>query len=199
MTKFEFDITSATAILESQHLAREEMLVTSRKVIQLASKSIRSTHRKELDKAKELNTQAKELLDSSAENMDQFPAIAANSIYYDAQKEYTEACVTLAIISRYPIPTCSDLEVDAAAYINGIVEAASELRRSVLDCLRNDEFAQAEELLDVMDDVYSLVVTVDYPDALTHGLRRTTDTYRAVLERTRGDVTTAVVFNKARP
>jgi translin len=84
------------------------------------------------------------------------------------------------------------------AYLNGMAEAASELRRQVLDCLRADEVTEAERLLGVMDDVYAVLITVDYPDALTGGLRRTTDALRAVLERTRGDVTTAIVAARLR-
>lgn len=198
MAEFDFDIAESVSVLESQHVAREAMLVASRKVIQLASKSIRSTHRSEHDQAKALNVQGRELLDSCGPQMQKFPGIAANSMFYDAQKEYTEACVTAAIIVGQEIPTRDELNVEPAAYINGIVEAASELRRSVLDSLRNDNIERANQLLDVMDDVYSVAVSVDYPDALTHGLRRTTDAFRAVLERTRGDVTTAAVFLRAR-
>ena len=91
------------------------------------------------------------------------------------------------------MPTAAELGVDVQPYLNGMAEAASELRRQVLDCLRRDEGAEAERLLGLMDDVYGMLVTVDYPDALTGGLRRSTDALRAVLERTRGDVTTAIV------
>lgn len=196
--KIQFDISQAVEILQLQHNAREKMLAQSRKVIQLSSTSIRSTHRGELEKAADINREARELLLSCEDQMEKFPGIAANSIFYDAQKEYCEACTTLAIISGDEIPTMQQLSVEPAAYINGLVEAASELRRTVLDLLRNDDISRAEELLVVMDDVYSLAISVDFPDALTHGLRRTTDAFRAVLERTRGDVTTATVFLRAR-
>jgi translin len=96
------------------------------------------------------------------------------------------------------LTTRDELGVSAAAYINGAVEAASELRRYVLDCLRNDKMDEAETMLEKMDEVYGVAISIDYPDALTHGLRRTTDAFRAVLERTRGDVTTAAVFLRAR-
>lgn len=199
MTEINFDISDSVSILESQHNAREQMLVSSRKVIQLASKSIRCTHRGEFDLAQELNIQGRQLLDGCETSMQEFPGIAANSIFYDAQKEYVEACVTVALIKRADVPTRQVLNVEPAAYINGIIEAASELRRSVLDLLRNDEIDRASDLLEVMDSVYTMAVSIDFPDALTHGLRRTTDAYRAVLERTRGDVTTATIFLRARP
>ncbi len=198
MSEFTFDISEAAGQLEKQHAAREAMLIASRKVIQLSSSSIRSTHRGEHDKARDLNAQSRELLEQCKPQMDQFPGIAANSMFYDAQKEYTEACVTASIITGAPIATREELHVEPAAYINGIVEAASELRRSILDLLRTGDVDRATELLDVMDDVYTLAISIDYPDALTHGLRRTTDAFRAVLERTRGDLTTAAVFLRAR-
>jgi translin len=91
------------------------------------------------------------------------------------------------------MPTAEELGVPVASYLNGMAEAASELRRQVLDLLRAGDSARAEELFATMDDVYAVLVTVDYPDAVTGGLRRTTDALRAVLERTRGDVTNAVI------
>ena len=111
----------------------------------------------------------------------------------DAKKEFAEANLTLAFVEGNPLPSADELGVDVQPYLNGMAEAASELRRQVLDCLRRDEGDEAERLLGFMDDVYGMLVTVDYPDALTGGLRRSTDALRAVLERTRGDVTTAIV------
>jgi translin len=198
MASFSFDVDDIESIFQSQHSAREAMLVSSRKVIQLSSASIRATHREEHDKARELNVQSAELLAECEAQIGEFPDIAANSLFYDAQKEYTESLVTAAVIKGEQVPTRHDLGVTAAAYINGVVEAASELRRCVLDLLRDDKLDRASELLDVMDEVYSIAITIDYPDALTHGLRRTTDAFRAVLERTRADVTTATIFSRAR-
>ena len=111
----------------------------------------------------------------------------------DAQKEFAEAHLTLAFVAGGPLPTAEELGVPVSSYLNGMAEAASELRRQVLDLLRAGDSARAEELFGTMDDVSAVLVTVDYPDAVTGGLRRTTDALRAVLERTRGDVTNAVI------
>jgi translin len=110
----------------------------------------------------------------------------------DALKEYAEAALVCAFLQSQEAPGPAELQVEPAAYLNGLAEAASELRRAILDGLRRREVARGEVLLDVMDDIYSLLVTVDYPDAVTGGLRRTTDALRAVLERTRGDMTAAI-------
>ena len=106
-------------------------------------------------------------------------------------KEATEAAITLAIVADRALPEPRELGVEDAAYLNAMAEAASELRRQVLDRLRQNDLPRAEYLLGVMDDIYAALVTVDFPDAITGGLRRTTDSLRAVLERTRGDVTMA--------
>ena len=115
---------------------------------------------------------------------------------HDAEKEYAEARLTGALVAGDPLPAHDRLGVEVAAWLNGLAEAASELRRNVLDRLREGELARAEALMEMMDDVYGLLITVDYPDALTGGLRRTTDALRAVVERTRGDVTTTLLQSR---
>ena len=112
---------------------------------------------------------------------------------HDAKKELAEAWLTLALVRDEPLPGPDELQIDIAPYCNGLAEAASELRRQLLDRLRAGDLARAETLMGAMDDIYSLLVTIDYPDGVTGGLRRTTDALRAVLERTRGDLTTAMV------
>ena len=107
-----------------------------------------------------------------------------------------EAWLTLALVRGDALPGPEELAVDASAYLNGMAEAASELRRQVLDCLRRGELARGEALMSAMDDVYSVLATIDYPDVVTGGLRRTTDALRAVLERTRGDLTTTIVASR---
>ena len=97
-------------------------------------------------------------------------------------KEVAEAAITYAIVADRPLPTPGDLGIEDAAFLNAMAEAASELRRQVLDRLRASDQERAEYLLDVMDDIYAALVTVDFPDAITGGLRRTTDALRAVLE-----------------
>jgi translin len=112
---------------------------------------------------------------------------------HDAEKEYTEARAVAALVADGPVPTPAELGVAAAAWMRGMAEAASELRRHLLDRLREGKVERGESLLAAMDEVYDALVVVDYPDALTNGLRRTLDALRAVLERSRGDVTTTVL------
>ena len=108
---------------------------------------------------------------------------------HDAQKEFAEASITISIITSRPFPDPESLHVSYAAYLNGMGEAVGELRRYLLDSLRRNDFSRCEEFLSTMDEIYSVLVTVDFPDAITHGLRRTTDSVRGILEKTRGDLT----------
>lgn len=178
--------------LEAMHAAREQAVNSGRQVIRMSANAIRALHRDDV-------TAATELLDTAAAMLkDMRDATAAHQGVYwagyvqDAMKEYAEAAITAAILHGRPIPTPHALQVEDGAYLNGLAEAASELRRDCLDALRGNDTAGAERLLERMDAVYASLVTVDYPDAITGGLRRRTDQLRAVLERTRGDVTLSI-------
>jgi translin len=182
--------------LEFKHRARETTLLASRKAIRSCGTAIRAVHRAEFREARELIAVAAAYLAEADAALGEHPDVRYAGFIHDAKKEFAEANLTLAFVADHPIPTAAELGVEVQAYLNGMAEAASELRRQVLDCLRTNENDEAERLFAVMDDVYGLLITIDYPDALTGGLRRTTDALRAVLERTRGDVTTALVASR---
>jgi translin len=175
--------------LETTNRAREEALRTCREVIQYASRSIRALHRCELDQSRALANESKARVDLVRAALATHPDLFHTGYVHDSQKEYVEAETMLAIVGKSPLPSHMLLGVEPAAYLNGIAEAASECRRYVLDRLRSGDIACAEAVLKVMDEIYFELVTFDFPDAITGGLRRTTDALRAVLERTRGDLT----------
>ena len=176
--------------LDAANAAREKGLSAARRTIQAASRSIRAVHRQQYDEAADLAEESGRSLREAQDALAPFPALAASGPLHDAAKEYAEARLTAALTSDGPLPSPEELGISDASWLNGLAEAASELRRHLLDRLRAGEFERAEQLLAAMDDVYALLVTVDYPDALTGGLRRPTDALRPVLERTRGDLTT---------
>jgi translin len=122
-----------------------------------------------------------------------FPQLAAMGFLHDAEKEYAEARLTQALIEGEPLPAAEELQVGLPAWLNGLAEAASELRRHLLDCLRAGDVKRGEQLLETMEEVFDMLVTVEYPDAITGGLRRAADALRAVVERSRADVTTTVL------
>ena len=170
---------------------RDRALGEGRQITRLAANSVRATHRGQLDEAERLAAEARERMTALAAELTPYPSIFWAGYVQDAMKEVAEAAMTLAIVAGRPLPEPADLGIEDAAYLNAMAEAASELRRQVLDRLRENDLPRAEYLLGVMDDIYAALVTVDFPDAITGGLRRSTDALRAVLERTRGDVTMA--------
>ena len=136
---------------------------------------------------------AEQALRRAQEVLAPFPRLAAAGFLHDAEKEYAEARLTTALVAKAVVLGADDLGVALAAWLNGLAEAASELRRHLLDRLRAGELERGEELLSAMEDVYDMLVTIEYPDAITGGLRRATDALRAVVERSRSDVTTTVL------
>jgi len=179
--------------LDAANAARETGLAAARRTIQSSSQSIRATHRLEWDQAARLADAAGQSLREAQNALAPYPQLAASGPLHDAAKEYAEARLTLALAADRPLPPPDELGIADASWLNGLAEAASELRRHLLDRLRAGDLDRSEQLLAAMDEVYALLVTVDYPDALTGGLRRTTDALRPVLERTRGDLTTTIL------
>ena len=180
---------SLRAALEQKNRAREEALRTCREVIQYSSRCIRAIHRSEMDSSRSLAGEAKKRVDLVKQGLAAHPDLFFAGYVHDSQKEYVEAEAMLAIVGQQPLPSPEMLGVETAAYLNGMAEAASESRRYVLDKLRLGEIERADAVLKIMDDIYYELVTFDFPDAITGGLRRTTDSLRGVLERTRGDLT----------
>lgn len=189
MNNLDSIVEDIRAQFEVKNAARDRTLTRSRELIRLCAQSIRATHREEFDEAKALLEQARtvagEMTSAIAEHSD---------LYYtgytqDSLKELVEASTLLAIVHDQPLPTPEEIGVPGPAYLNGLSEAATELRRHILDQIRQGHNAKSERLLQAMDDIYSKLITIDYPDAITQGLRRSTDVVRSVLERTRGDLT----------
>ncbi len=182
--------------LEATHRAREAALPLARQTIQFASRAIRAAHRDERTAAEALTAEAKGCVEAIKAALADYPDLYHAGYVHDSQKEYAEAAVLLAITAGQAIPGWRELDVEPAAYLNGLAEAASEGRRHALDKLRLGEMARAETVLKIMDDIYSELTTFDFPDAITGGLRRATDALRAVLERTRSDVTLTLSQNR---
>jgi translin len=180
-------------VLEAKNQARERALTNSRTTIRHCAHSIRASHRRELGAARDLLKQAGGLVAATRQEiLSTHPDIYWAGYVQDAQKEYAEASIVYSVIADEPLPDALALQVEPAAYLNGLGEAAGEMRRYVLDRIRHGEVERCEQALNIMEEIYSLLVTVDFPDAITDGLRRTTDMVRGVLERTRGDVTFAI-------
>jgi translin len=182
----------ALQYLGLKHAARERALPKSRAAIRACANSIRATHRQEFATATQLLEQAATLLSEMAQDLRDHRDIFYAGFVQDAQKEYAEAAAFGALAQNRALPLARDLAIDWAPYLNGLGETVGELRRYILDQLRQGNYDTCELLLRHMDDIYALLITIDYPDAITGGLRRTTDSVRGILEKTRGDLTIAV-------
>jgi translin len=174
--------------------ARERALPASRSAIRSCANAIRAIHRGELDLAHRLMDEARDSIDAALEAVADHPDIRYAGYLQDAQKEYAEARITEAVIGRAGnVPTPEEIGVEDAPYLNGVAEAIGEARRNALDLLRHRRVEDAEGILSAMDDLYSVLVTMDYPDAITGNLRRSTDVARSLIEKTRGDLSVARV------
>jgi translin len=180
------------AEFEARNSARDEALRRSRELIRLCATAIRASHRNEWNTARELLAQADAVADELRESLIPYPDLQCAGYTQDALKELVEAHATLALAKGESIPEPEPLAVPYPAYLNGLCEAASEMRRRCLDHLRHSDTAEAERLLEAMDEIYDLLGTFDFPDAITGGLRRRVDQLRGVLERTRGDLTNSL-------
>jgi translin len=174
---------------EARHQVREKALNQTRLLTRHSANSIRAIHRGEREAAEE-NMQSARLIVEELKNLVKpYPEIYFSGYTQDALKEYVEARLTIDIISDEPLPLPEELGIEYATYIRGLAETIGELRRRCLDILRQGYSDEAERLLSVMDEIYALLVTLDYPDAITDGLRRQTDLVRGIIERTRADLT----------
>ena len=176
-------------ILSAKDEAREKALPLCRNTIRYCSQAIRAVHRQEFEKAGELLQSAHNLIKEAEQAVAPYRELSNTGFIRDAQKELAEGSVILALVNGKQLPDPVELGVDAAAYLNGLGEAAGEVRRYLLDSMRRGDLSRGEELLSAMDDIYNVLVSMDFPDAITGGLRRTTDMVRGVLERTRSDLT----------
>jgi translin len=178
--------------------ARERALPSARSAVRSCGNAIRAMHRYEMDMAQGLLEEAQAHLDDARAQLVGHDDIRHAGFVHDAEKELAEARITFAMVTGAAIPTPDELGIPPAAFVKGLAESIGELRRHILDLMRHGELDRCEELLGAMDDMYYLLVSMDYPDGITFGLRRLTDVARSIIERTRGDYTTSVIQGSLR-
>lgn len=176
----EFDALTAT---------RDQALAHARTLTRHCAHAIRAMHREERGKANQELSAARELANTLRSELLDFPSLYFAGYAQDALKEYAEANLLIAMLDNGRIPSPEDLGLEVSTYLNGLAETVGELRRRCLDILRGGHSSEAERLLQYMDEIFAVLVTIDYPDAVTRGLRRQTDICRSIIERTRGDIT----------
>ncbi|MDP9343646.1 MAG: haloacid dehalogenase [Actinomycetota bacterium] len=178
---------------DAKSAARERALVAARRAIRSSANAIRAIHRLDRETAHRLMDEARAAIEDGVGAVRDHPDVAFAGFLQDAQKEYVEARITEAVIDDGEFPTPDELGVQLAPYLNGMAEAVGEARRHILDLLRKGEVARSEAMLRSMEDIYSVLVSMDYPDAITGNLRRSTDVARSIMEKTRGDLSMSIV------
>lgn len=181
----------ARAYLDAEDIAREQALVLSRELTRQAASAIRAVHRAEWEEVHRILQEAAPLATQLQELLAGHGWVSMAGFVQDAQKEYAEAQITQALIRGSDLPTPEELGIEPVPYLNGLAEATGELRRHIVDALRQEALEPSERLLQVMEEIYDLLVTFDYPDAISMGLKRRLDVVRGTLERTRSDLTNA--------
>jgi translin len=196
----ELDVIASAVrpILDSRFAAREHAITTSRRVIRSSANAIRNLHRGETSAATELIAEARRLYESIVEATGAHPELLHVGYAHDAAKELSEASLTAAVFAGEPLPGHEDLGVDPVPYLHGLGETVGECRRRLLDELRSGNLESAERILDIMDTIVDTLASLDYPDGMTNGLRRTTDVSRSLVERSRSDLTSTVVQERLR-
>lgn len=185
-------------LLDERFSAREQAITGSRRVIRASANGIRALHRGEWSRADELIAEAKRLLDDIVDALDGHQELLHAGFVNDAAKEYAEATITRAIFRGEQVPGFEALGIDPVPFLHGLGEAVGEMRRRMLDMLRDERIEEAKSLLTQMDGIVDELATFDYPDGMTAGLRRTTDVSRSLVERSRSELTTTVVQERLR-
>jgi len=189
MQNFNEIIENTRKIYDERTRVRDETLVQARTLTRLSALTIRAIHRSESNEAADLLNEAHLLVLKMQRDLASYPELYYAGYTQDAIKEFAEANLTCALIENRPLPRPEELGIEYATYVNGLAETIGELRRRCLDILRQGYSEEAERLLNTMDEIYNFLVTLDYPDAITNGLRRQTDLVRGIIERTRADLT----------
>ena len=189
MEKLEEIIEEIHQVFDIRTKTRDQALKQARLLTRYCANSIRATHRNDSKLAQEFLSKARELVDTLLVDLSEYHDIYYAGYTQDALKEFAEASITYALINNQGLPTPENLNIEHNTYLKGLAESVGELRRKCLDILRHGHSQEAEKLLNHMDEIYAVLVTIDYPDAITGGLRRLTDIVRGVTERTRGDLT----------
>ncbi len=189
MDKLEAITEQIRKTFDARTSARDLALAQARQLTRACSLAIRAVHRDDVETMNQQLGEARTLADTLRSSLTRFPDLFHAGYTQDALKEFVEANVTCALIRNEPLQTPEELLVEPSTYLNGLAEVVGELRRRTLDILRHGYSQESERLLGIMDEIYSVLVTMDYPDAITNGLRRQTDLARSIIEKTRGDIT----------
>ena len=198
MSESEANLENLSSIFDKLNDIREQSLTTSREIVRECSKSIRNIHRNDEVSAKEHIENARKKLENLKSITSDVSEISYAGYVLDAEREFVEAVMFYTFeVSGY-IEPFNNFNVHPSSYIQGIGDTIGEWRRKALDHLRNLDIKKAETYLAIMEEGMGTLNELDYPDALTGGLRRYADNARSIIERTRSDITNAFINESLR-
>ena len=178
--------------LEEKDKAREQGITLSREVVRNCRVAMQHVHKMELERAHFMILTARENMEKMNSVLKDQPDLYYGGFVEHAQQEFTECSVIYALVSGKGIPEPEELKVEPVAYLNGLGDVGGEIKRHILDLIRNGMLDKGERYLNIMEELYTGLMLFDYPDAMTHGLRAKTDRLRLLLEIARGELTAAV-------
>ncbi len=193
MANLESNLNNLSETFDKLNEIRETSLTISRAIVRDCSKSIRFIHRSDIKGAEEFIDSAKKKITELKKLTENVSEISFAGYVLDAEREYVEAVLFYVYESKGYIEPFEKFNVHPSSYIQGIGDTIGEWRRKALDHLRNLELVKSESYLNIMEEGLGILNELDYPDALTGGLRRYADNARGIIERTRSDITNAFV------
>lgn len=175
--------------LDEKDAVREVALKSSRAIIRVAAGIVHAIHKHE-DVKNEFN-EARDEVHRLRSLLEDHPDIWNAGFVEDAMAEIAEASILFSIINSEELPDPEDLGITPASYLLGLGDVIGELRRFALESLRNGEVELAQRYLDMMEEIFLILMRFDYPDAIVP-IRRKQDVARSLLEKTRGEVAVAI-------
>ena len=172
--------------LANKDEVREEVLKLSREITRDCAMLIRKIHK--ADDGREFE----EELNKIAEKIKNLNSLATFPEFVNylstPQQEFVEALSLYEIKFNDKIPRYKDVEfVRKENYILGLADVVGELRREVLEAMKDDNLEDVERFFRFMEDIYEFLMNFDYYHVVDN-LRRKQDICRGILERTHGDI-----------
>lgn len=153
---------------------RENLIASSRDVIQLSKLIIHAIQRSDITKAKELAVQIRSKVKSLPDKD------------YDtdmrtvALQEYVEAMALLLFVQDGRIPTRKDLGVDTVSYLCGLCDLTGELVRLAVNKVITKDYDYALKVKLVVEDIYGEFLKFDLRNGI---LRKKSDSLKWNLKK----------------
>ena len=123
------------------------------------------------------------------------PSVLCSAVVQDALGEYAEAFIFAAIVKGDEIPSFDSLGISPQSWVMGLTDSIGEVRRMILTYLIDGRIDDARALFERMETVGDDVLGFDVPDAIAP-IRRKQDVARSIIEKTRSDITNAVMLTQ---